>query len=206
MTDERNNGTALSRSEEGVQPAVPTQPVVSPFEMEDEEGGNIDLRRLGAAVLRHKWMVLLLLVLGGVAGYVATRYVRPEYVAQATIWIENGGGGAGTVDAAPLRSSQLLESSAWVDLLRSYVVLDPVVVAERLYLDPARPEDRPLLSGLSLRDRFVPGDYAIRVDPGNRSYVLETAEGVRVEQGSFGDPVGAETLGLEWQQAIHVRH
>jgi capsular exopolysaccharide synthesis family protein len=131
-------------------------------------------------------------------GYFAMSLVKPEYEAQATLWVQGGGGGQGTVDAGPMQSSQLLQSSAWIDLLRSFAVLDYVVIEERLYLHAGRPEDRPLLEGLTLGPRFAPGDYRVWADHARRSYVLETRGGNAVERGEFGDSVAA-SVGLSWQ-------
>lgn len=171
-----------------------------PMMGEEEEGGEVDLRRYLGAVMRHKWWILALLLLGSAAGYFASERVPAEYVAQATIWIERSGNQrSGTVDAGPIRSSQLLESSAWTDLLRSYVVLDHVVVEERLYLSPQDARDERLLADLSLKSRFAPGTYRIQANPASRSYVLETRDGLVVERGAFGDSVGAGTVGFSWQ-------
>src|SRR3989449_7604440 len=56
--------------------------------------------------------------LGGAAGVAATRFVRPEYLAQATIWIDETDRRAS--DRGPIRPGHLLDPEAWVDLLRSY--------------------------------------------------------------------------------------
>src|SRR3989449_11506126 len=75
--------------------------------------------------------------LGGAAGVAATRFVRPEYLAQATIWIDETDRRAS--DRGPIRPGHLLDPEAWVDLLRSYAVLDQVVRDQRLFLAARRP-------------------------------------------------------------------
>lgn len=199
MTDDRPKRPAfeLVAPDSGRYPASPGA-APPPMLDDEDDGGTVDLRRYVAAVVRNKWWVVALLALGSVAGYFASERVPPEYVAQATIWIEQSGGSRGAVDAGPIRSSQLLESSAWIDLLRSYVVLDPVVIEERLYLHPQRREDQPLLADLMLQTRFAPGEYRLRVQPSSAQYTLETREGTVVERGAFGDSVGAGTIGLAW--------
>src|SRR5690242_17681931 len=94
-----------------------------------EEEPGTDPRRLLAAVLRYKWLVAAGGVLGAVAGFGMSRFKAPVYQAQATIWIEPGAGPRG-----PIQEGQLLQNTNWLDLLRSYTVLDSVVEEQRLFL------------------------------------------------------------------------
>lgn len=177
-------------------PAPARRPPPADYGLEEE--GGLDYRRLLAAVYRYKWLILVLTVVGTVAGVIYSRSMESEYVAQATIWIETSEGRQQRADVGPIRSGELLAASAWVDLLRSFVVLDPVVREERLFLRPQNRRDSVFLSGFQLQDRFVPGDFRVRVDRSEESYVLETGDGARVEAGSFGDSVGTE-VGFRWQ-------
>ncbi len=183
------------RASQPVAPSFgPTQP-----EYEVPEGAP-DWRRSLYAVLRYRWMILALTALGTVAGMGATRVLAPEYLTQATIWIQasgaerrSGSSGAG----APIRSGQLLsEAEAWVDLLKSYVVLDAVVREQRLFLRPKSPADAAALAVFRVGDAFRPGAYQLTVDPGGR-YRLVTADGLELERGAIGDSVGA-TIGFRW--------
>ena len=204
MTDDRIRHPLFElapHDPDGQLPAPATQQL-PPVHDDEEEGGSVDVRRYIGAVLRQKWWVLALLVVGTVGGYFASQRVPLEYVAQTTIWIEQSSGARGAVDVGPIQSSQLLSSTAWIDLLRSFMVLDPVVITEQLYLHPERKEDEGLLSDLGLQQRFAPGSYRIRVQPQARQYTLETSDGILVERGSFGDSVGASTLGLAWQPEL----
>src|SRR5439155_11389728 len=81
------------------------------------------------------------------AGFGVARFVRPQYGAQATIWIdatERERWGQGQ-DRGPIRQGQLLDPQAWVDLLKSYVVLDQVVRDQRLFVSPESRADEPLV-------------------------------------------------------------
>ena len=74
------------------------------------------------------------------------RYISPSYQVGATIWIETPDGDrAGT----PIQGDRLLRSRAWVDLLTTYIVLDPVVRERKLYLSSARGPDSALFRGFS---------------------------------------------------------
>ncbi len=92
-----------------------------------------------AAVWRFKWWILAVTVLGTLGGVGGAHLLPPKYQAQATIWIQsseprNGGNGG---SRGPIGSNQLFDSYAWVNLLRSYVVLDEVARDLRFYLRPA---------------------------------------------------------------------
>lgn len=167
------------------------------YDLEPEDGG-VDLRRYLAAVLRYKWAVLLLTAMGAAAGFFLAQRVQPEYVANATIWIETESRGAQA--QGPIRSEGLLESQAWVDLLHSYVVLDPVVHEQRLYLEYENPRDSLAFGGFELRDRFRPDGYALAISPDGRGFQLKTSGGVVLQRGESGDSIGGD-IGLAWAPA-----
>jgi polysaccharide biosynthesis transport protein len=162
----------------------------------DDAGGEPDspgFRRHLAAVLRYKWVILGLVVLGTTGGVLVSRTAVMEYEAEATVWIETTSREGDRT--GPIRPAELLQSSGWIELLRSYQVLDPVVLEKQLYLTSAR-ADAFLFEGLALDDRMVPGTYRLRVGA-TGNYTLETPSGVVVEQGVAGRAVGS-TIGLIW--------
>src|SRR5207247_8872116 len=90
------------------------------------EQSGPDWRRVASALLRFKWVVLLMVALGLGAAFAATRVLRPIYRAQANVWVDvpdrRGTGGSET--RGPIRQGALLDADAWVELLRSYIVLE----------------------------------------------------------------------------------
>ena len=160
---------------------------------------GLDWRRYLSAVVRYRWWVLLLSALGFGAGFAVTRILKPSYMAQATIWIEAGnerrGGG---VDQGPIRSSQLLDARAWLDLLKSYVVLDSVVRERQLYLRSIGLGSSATFASFSLAERFRPGKYRLDVDDSGHSVTLSASGGVVVERAAVGDSIGA-TIGFLWR-------
>src|SRR4030088_2920927 len=84
-----------------------------------------------AAMLRYKWMILGVLLLAIPGGVFATRLITPQYEVRATIWIEPD---RGQSSSGPIRSQELLSSTAWVELLRSYRIVDAVVRKLALYV------------------------------------------------------------------------
>jgi len=122
-------------------------------------------------------------------------------LAQATIWIEVGndrraGGGLG-----PIRSSQLLDARAWIELLRSYVVLDSVVQERHLYLGFGGPADSAAFAAFSLAERFRPGHYRLAVDDAGQTITLAARGGVVLERAARGDPIGA-SAGFVWRPPV----
>jgi len=185
-------------------PLVPP-PVVAPgtphrgmteFDLAGSDSG-LDWRRILSALLRFKWLIAGFTLVGTVAGVGATRFLKPEYAAQAKIWIDVEGRRGPDRGPAPIRPSQLLDAESWVDLLKSYVVLDQVVRDERLFVDPSSPADAQALEGLRVADQYRPGAYRFTVDRAGQGYTLATADGIELERGTLGDSVGTR-YGLQW--------
>src|SRR5213080_4071088 len=185
-------------------PLVPP-PVVAPgtphrgmteFDLAGSDSG-LDWRRILSALLRFKWLIAGFTLVGTVAGVGATRFLKPEYAAQAKIWIDVEGRRGPDRGPAPIRPSQLLDAESWVDLLKSYVVLDQVVRDERLFVDPSSPADAQALEGLRVADQYRPGAYRFTVDHAGQGYTLATADGIELERGTLGDSVGTR-YGLQW--------
>jgi polysaccharide biosynthesis transport protein len=160
------------------------------FEPEDE---GLDLRRYLMALYRFKWLFLVALLVAGGASYWVWQTTPLRYRTNGSLWIERGGGVLG--NQGPIEPGSLLENNAWVQLLRSHTVLDSVVVQLRLYLHAGE-------YGGAFRT-FVPredmrrGAFELRVGPGGDHYVLLTPEGVVLEEGRLGGPVG-HSLGWDW--------
>ena len=158
------------------------------------DGNGASFGRHLAAIRRYRWLVAGLALLGLGGGILLTRFIDPEYEVRSTIWIssetpiqeKNG----------PIRSSELLNTQAWVELLRSFRISDAVVMKMALYLAPDDAKDSTALAGFSLADRFRPGDYELRVDKGGR-WTLAAETGAVVEQGAVGDSVGRQ-VGFRW--------
>jgi succinoglycan biosynthesis transport protein ExoP len=162
-----------------------------------EEEPPPDYRRYLAAVLRYRWLLVLGGVVGLALGYALKRTRKPQYEAQATIWLQASGQQGGQAQG-PIQQAQLFGSTAWTDLLRSYVVLDEVVRRMHLFLQPQSPSDSTALASLRLGQRFRPGTYRLTVDPSGRQFSLYAVQGaVEIQHGAVGDSIG-QTLGFGW--------
>lgn len=200
MSVEPNQPNMEGRRDVGLSPAFQALP---PEHYEVGERPT-DYRRYVSAVFRYKWVILGLMILGGLFGIVATRFVPATFQAQVTIWIDNpnpGGRGGGNQDqGGPIRPDQLLPGAAWVDLLRSFVVLDTVVKELRLYIQPGSAEDREALATIRLKERFMPGQYKLTVDDAGRAFTLEADGRGLIQRGQRGDSAGAD-IGFIWVPA-----
>ena len=162
----------------------------------EEPGTPINIRRFVVAILRYKWLVLLALLVGSAGAYYVWSTTEVTYTAEGNLWIEVDGGSA----VSPIRAGGLLESNAWIELLRSYQVLDTVAARERLLLEvPA--EYAPVFQRFELDDPFFPGSYVLTVGTTGEDFVLSTAEGALVQQDNFGVPIGAD-VGFIWTPSV----
>ncbi len=167
------------------------------FRQDDAEEG-VDWRRLWRVLLRFRWLIVLVAFAGSAAGFVASRFVKPKYVAEATVWIdESDRRNYGASDRGPIRPGQNFEAEAWVALLRSYSVLDSVARDLRLYLSFKAPADSVAGRGFDVAAQFRPGTYELQTDETGGAYVLSTADGTELERGKLGDSIGTR-FGFRW--------
>lgn len=166
-----------------------------PFDDDDEEEGGANLQRYLAAILRFKWLILVVTFLGGALGIVLSRTVVPEYRTQATLWIQSQSRTQNTPQ--PFRPAQTLPSGAWMELIRSRAVLEPVVRDQRLYVRALSPDPGSALEALVGTDSIASGGYRLTVDSTGSRYVIATLNDSIVEQGRIGGAVG-RTLGVRW--------
>ena len=195
MPDDSGFNSLQAPAEYRVAPHVPPGMEVGPPAGEawqsdgsDSSGG---MRRYFSALKRFKWLFLVAAILGGGVGYLLSRVVKLEYQVEATVWIDRAG-----ADKGPISEGKLLDSGAWVDLLRTFEVLDYVVVKERLYLEND-PSFRGLFNGLRVADKIPAGDYTLKLTNDRSKLILETKEGAIVDSGPPGDSLG-EKSGILW--------
>jgi polysaccharide biosynthesis transport protein len=157
---------------------------------------GLDWSRITAALLRFKWLIIPMVILGAVVGRVAARFVPAQYVASATIVIDQGDR-RNADPTAPFRTGQAFSPEAWVSLLRTATVLDTVVTQRHIYLVRQTPMDSGMINSFGLAEHFAPGGYRLSVDRDGRSYSLATANGEVLERGTTGSAIGTR-LGFKW--------
>jgi polysaccharide biosynthesis transport protein len=163
-----------------------------PFAGESEAKGG-GLRRYIEAVLRHKWIVLGIVLTGSALGVVASRFVKKTYLVQGTVWMDGGGTGR----AGPIQDGQLLPTANWDELLKTFEVLEAVVISQRLYLDVAE-ENQRAFGDFNVDSAFHRGTFAVRKSGPN--YVLLDENSNVVDTAPAGDSLGRK-YGWNWAPA-----
>lgn len=169
------------------------------------------IMRYLAALKRFKWLVLLLSLVGLGAGYVMSGLRPPSYGVRAKLLVSMP-----NEDGGPVSAGNLYSGDQWKQLGKSYRVIEPVVIARRLYLKgPKRVGAPPLPLGPSGEDadlfrtfergpRYQPGAYELKITDDGRSWELTELESSRKEKGAVGDSVGRQ-FGFAWQPLIERR-
>ena len=174
----------------GWEPSVPPPRETTPQ-------GGVQWTRYVAAVWRYKWLVLAITIVGSAAGVFATRFVKSIYQVEATILVakppREGESRVGVIAAPPS-----MDNRGWVELIRSFAILDTVVVKRALYRRPDKRADAPLFEHFQLAEHVRPGAYQLVIDETGRTYQLKTRDGLIVETGAVGDSVGRRA-GFLWQ-------
>ena len=183
-------------------PTWPHQPVVT-YDPEDsyhEEESSVDLSRLVAAVFRFKWVVVLATILGAVGGGIAWSLADVEWVAGASLWIQRDDGTMAS--QGPIAGAQLLRSSSWIDLLRSFAVLNTVVIDNRLYLTVPDTAFRRAFTSFGLQESFLPGGYELHYSPTAQTVTLFRNE-IVVDSTAPGERLGA-AVGFDWTPPVQA--
>jgi succinoglycan biosynthesis transport protein ExoP len=162
----------------------------------DPEG--IPWARYVDALKRHLLMILAIAFLGSGLGFFFAQRVSGVYEAQTTLWITSPSTRtqSGPLLQGPIQPQQLLQQTSWVELLRSYTIIDPVVRNLRLNVGYQKPADSVLFRNFESGPLLQPGEYVLRIEP-SRRYVLSTPKGIAIERGALGDSVGRK-VGFLW--------
>ena len=181
---------------------VPHSPPAAPMQAWDDSDGfappataTSPIERAIAAIRRYKYLVIGVALLGIAGGIAATKLVTPQYEVSAKIWIQSE---APIGDkSGPIRPAELLNSTAWVELLKSYRVSDAVVRKLALNVKPAKESDFPLFASFAVRDTFKGGPYELTIDRTRRHWTLASTQFAIGDSGAATDSVGRK-LGFRW--------
>ena len=156
------------------------------------ETAGVPWARYIDALKRHALLILALTAAGSALGLLAARRVQPVYDVPSTVWIASGV----APQSGPIQPQQLLPPASWIELLRSYAIVDPVVHKLRLNVAYRQPGDSIFFGGFESLPSLRPGAYVLKIESGGR-YVLSTAKGIAVERGAVGDSIG-RNMGFGW--------
>ncbi len=161
--------------------------------IDDEEGGGIDLRRYLSALIRYKWLIVGLILAGLAAGVVGSMFVKPQYEARAAVQLPSAGR---QWQQNPTGSAPLVDGLGWVELVRSFQVLDEVIRKRRAYLHLENLGDSVFFSTLELGPNYRPGQYNFEL-LGDGNLKLSSVDGTIAESAIVGDSLGRK-FGLLW--------
>lgn len=153
---------------------------------------GINWGRYVAALKRYRWFMLMVVLLGTGIGVGITRFIDPEYVARSTLWLAQAPGKSG-----PVTSHALVGGNAWLELLRSFAVIDTVVLKQSLFVEPHSIADSAAFRGFSLGRIFRFGKFKLTVNKQGDHWNLATTDGRDVDNGVVGDSVGRK-IGFRW--------
>jgi polysaccharide biosynthesis transport protein len=155
------------------------------------------LERPIAAVRRYKWLMVAIVAGATLLGVAGLQFITPQYEVRSIVWLASE-----TPESrdrsGPIRSGSLLNAIAWVELLKSFRVVDEVVRQLNLYVAPEEPFNAPLFSTFGINDRrFLAGQFEIDLDGAKKAWSLKLKSGAEVEHGAWADSVGRK-LGFRW--------
>ena len=184
---------------ENVLPVQQTPPSYAVQNWDDQSPSSAQkppFERPLAAIRRYKFLIIGIVLAAAGAGVLATRMVTPQYQVQTTIWIESATP-MQTAGGGPIRSAELVNENAWVELFLSYRISDAVVRKLGLYLTPKNTSDAPLFKGFTLADSLVAGTYEIAIDRPAKRWTLTHSTAAISESGTAADSIGRR-LGFHW--------
>jgi polysaccharide biosynthesis transport protein len=182
----------------GMTDIAPLDLTPRPIPEEEEGGGGAKLRRYWAAIKRFRWLIIILAAIGTTAGVVATRFIDPVYEARGALWISDVGL---SNNSGAYRPPELLPNGSWVQLIRSFAVVDRVVADERLWVKGKTWRDSVALQGIDFTPRTIAGEYTLWSDSTKGTYALAEAQKGIFEKGRLGDSVG-KSVGFRWVPTV----
>jgi succinoglycan biosynthesis transport protein ExoP len=183
-----NNPQGLDPKSEGLALQDGTPYDIAPPETSD----GIQWGRYISALRRYRWFMLLVVLLGTGIGVGITRFIDPEYQTRSTLWIAASQGQSG-----PIATGNFVAGSTSLELLRSFAVIDTVVIKQSLFVQPKSPADSAVFRGFTLVAPFAFGKFELKINQNGTRYTLITSDGSEVESGAVGDSVGIRA-GFRW--------
>jgi succinoglycan biosynthesis transport protein ExoP len=163
------------------------------------------LIRYLAAVKRVKWLVLLLTLAGLGGGYLMTRFRPQTYVVRARLQI------------APSTEGASYANEQWKQYFVSYVIIEPVVLARRLFIKGPKRVGAPplplgpsgpaaaLFNGLTVTpERYATGTYRLKISDDGKTWELTNVTSGAKDRGAVGDSVG-RAFGFRWVPLVESR-
>jgi capsular exopolysaccharide synthesis family protein len=171
---------------------------------EENSEGTPQITRILGAIVRYKWLIVGLCIVGGIFGAIATRFVEPTFEVRAKVWIMAPKPTNGPQPSGPIRADELLPQTSWAELFQSFAIMDSVVAKRGLAATPENPKDRPVFVRFATSERPRIGDYSLTIDAkGQRFTLSQKTDGAVVDTGTVGDSIG-RSVGFRWAPAARL--
>ena len=147
---------------------------------DEEEGGGFELRKVPGILFRYKWLILASLVLGFLAANVAAMMTAPRFTVGALVQTSDAQAretGVTAIQAGPTRSP-----ADWQNLLRSFSVMEPVAIDQKMFVSSAHPEYPDLFDSADLVGEIRPGRYTLEVEDDGRTITIRDRDGAVVQR------------------------
>lgn len=145
------------------------------------------------SVLRYALLFAASFLVGAPAAHVVSTNLEVSYTAEGALWIRDASR-QGSDGVTPMEERPT--SSAWIELLRSNQVLEPVVLDQRLYIKHSEAHALAFAS-FAVAEQYAPGAYTLRVGREAEEFRLLSAQGALIQEGAIGLPIG-RNLGFIW--------
>jgi polysaccharide biosynthesis transport protein len=169
-------------------------------QLEGEPEG-FDLRRVPGLAYRYKWILLSALGLGLLGASVAFSLTPPRYTVNSLIQV--GSSETRDTGVTAIQSGQTQSQEDWQNLIRSFSVLEPVVIELGLFISPADPAHEGLFADARVTGGIVPGRYVLEVSPSSDEVRILNADGVEIESRASGTEIGA-SIGIGLHPAAEL--
>ena len=197
-----------------MEPNTQLAPVnTAPATTQNKDDDEIDLLEVLGLLLKHKLFLGFCIILGGVVGFLASNWMKPQFTSDALLQIDVKGNKAGK---AMGEMGALLEvaspAEAEIELLKSRMVLSYVVEQEHLCFNayPVGAMDRLLHKEgrMDLENLYIPeiariGKWTAEA-VSETEFAVFTPEGVKLLQGPIGERLSASYGGDSL--VIQVKH
>jgi len=173
----------------------------APEAIDDDEGAGdtgYRARRLRDAAIRVRWIAILLVLAGAIGGFGATKLVTPLYDVETTVYL-----GAQRTDGqrqGAIQEGQFVAREGLVELLRSYRVLEPVVVKLRMHVWVGDSVvGKVAFDRLTTAPEVRGGTFRLEVLPEGSAYKLyRSGTDLPIALGTLPDSIGRK-FGLIWR-------
>jgi capsular polysaccharide biosynthesis protein len=142
--------------------------------------GASSFERCPGILFRYKWLILASVVLGFLAANGAAMMTAPRYTVSALVQTSDAQAretGVTAIQAGPTRSP-----ADWQNLLRSFSVMEPVAVDQKMFVSSGHPEYPDLFDEAELVGDIRAGSYTLEVEADGQTVTIRDRNGAVVQR------------------------